>query len=192
MLEHNKNNATESREKSMASLPQFEPVHRLFLALPPPPELAARMTGLQQELGLARPVPADRLHLTLLLMPDYAHVPDGLAEAVAEEAARVRMPPFRVILDRAQGNGRNLVLQPSEPIEALAMFRERLGLSLVRAGIELRPGYRFSPHVTLSYNDRERISAEIEPLSWLVEEFVLIHSFVGLTKHVELGRWRLG
>ncbi len=29
------------------------------------------------------------------------------------------------------------------------------------------------------------------PVSWRADAFVLIHSLVGLTEHVELGRWAL-
>jgi 2'-5' RNA ligase len=80
---------------------------------------------------------------------------------------------------------------PSEPLEALRMFRERLGFALMRAGIPFEQGRRFTPHVTLLYGGQPMPEKEIEPISWLVEDFALIDSFIGETKHVEVGRWPL-
>jgi 2'-5' RNA ligase len=45
--------------------------------------------------------------------------------------------------------------------------------------------------VTLLYGGQPTAEIEIEPISWLVREFVLIDSFIGETKHVEMGRWPL-
>ena len=85
---------------------------------------------------------------------------------------------------------RPALLLPSEPLEALRMFRERLGFALMRAGVAFRQG-GFNPHVTLLYGGQPMPEIEIEPISWLVEDFVLIDSFIGETKHVEIGRWPL-
>jgi RNA 2',3'-cyclic 3'-phosphodiesterase len=178
----------------MASAALWNIRHRLFLAVLPPAAVRARIGALQRELGLARPLAEDRLHATLLCSPLYDALPEGLADETAEAAASVRMPPFRVIFDRAQATGSHAELQPSEPLAALGMFRERIGFIMRGAGIEFGIDRRFRPHITLSYNCPARFTQQLndDPLSWRVEEFVLIHSHVGLTKHVELGRWRLG
>jgi 2'-5' RNA ligase len=50
---------------------------------------------------------------------------------------------------------------------------------------------KFTPHVTLLYDDRMVPEQAVEPISWRVREFVLTHSLLGKTQHVELGRWPL-
>jgi len=46
----------------------------------------------------------------------------------------------------------------------------------------------FTPHVTLLYDPRSVEEHPIEPISWTVSEFVLIHSMQG---HAHLARWPL-
>jgi 2'-5' RNA ligase len=48
-------------------------------------------------------------------------------------------------------------------------------------------GY-FTPHVTLLYDKRSVEEQPIEPISWNVREFALIHSMNG---HTHLARWPL-
>jgi 2'-5' RNA ligase len=59
------------------------------------------------------------------------------------------------------------------------------------AGVRHKSGKQFTPHVTLL---RDRISVpeqEIEPICWTAREFVLVHSLLGQTQHIPLGRWSL-
>ena len=58
-------------------------------------------------------------------------------------------------------------------------------------GVTERPGYRFSPHLTLGYRIGEPFSERVAPVSWTADEIVLIDSHVGRTRHEVLGRWRL-
>jgi len=166
--------------------------HNLFFAVQPAAEERARIGDLIASLRIGGvPMRLDRLHITTLSLVIGDVLPDGLAQQAAEIAASVRMPAFRVIFDRLVGGNRSALLLPSEPLEALRMFRERLGFALTRAGIAFRLRGRFTPHVTLLYGGQPRPEIEIEPISWLVEDFVLIDSLVGETKHIELGRWPL-
>ena len=167
-------------------------IHNLFFAVQPAAEERARIGDLIASLRLGGvPMRLDRLHITTLSLVVDDVLPDGLAQEAAEIAASVRMPAFRVIFDRLVGGNRSALLLPSEPLEALRMFRERLGFALTRAGIAFRQSGRFTPHVTLLYGGQPRPEIEIEPISWLVEDFVLIDSVIGETKHIELGRWPL-
>ena len=133
----------------------------------------------------------DRLHITTLSLVVGDTLPEGLAQEAAEIAATIRMPAFRVIFDRLVGGNRSALLLPSEPLEALRMFRERLGFALMRAGIAFRQSGGFTPHVTLLYGGQPMPEQEIEPISWLAQDFVLIDSLVGETRHIEVGRWPL-
>jgi 2'-5' RNA ligase len=46
----------------------------------------------------------------------------------------------------------------------------------------------FTPHVTMLYAERRVEECPIEPIRWMVNEFVLIHSRNG---HTHLARWPL-
>lgn len=48
----------------------------------------------------------------------------------------------------------------------------------------------FAPHVTMAYGERVP-EFPVDPITWTVDEFVLIDSWVGQSKHVALGRWPL-
>jgi 2'-5' RNA ligase len=62
---------------------------------------------------------------------------------------------------------------------------------LIERGIVKPAPSRFMPHVTLLY-DRQTVDAQgITPVSWRVTEFVLVHSLLGQSRHIVLGRWPL-
>jgi 2'-5' RNA ligase len=167
--------------------------HRLFFAIRPPREITEVIGQVRDSLDdRATPVTDDRLHVTLLSLPEYDAVPDGMVDQLIEMAAGIEAPRFRIVLDRLVCGAHSALLAPSEPVEGLRLFRERLGFTMIRSGFGLRLGRRFSPHVTLLYNNWRMFDETIDPISWQVEDFVLIHSHVGATKHVELGRWTLG
>jgi len=166
--------------------------HNLFFAVLPSEEERARIGDLIASLRIGGvPMRLDRLHITTLSLVVGDTLPEGLAQEAAEIAASIRMPAFRVIFDRLVGGNRSALLLPSEPLEALRMFRERLGFALMRAGIAFRQSGGFTPHVTLLYGGQPMPEQEIEPISWLAQDFVLIDSLVGETRHIEVGRWPL-
>jgi 2'-5' RNA ligase len=45
--------------------------------------------------------------------------------------------------------------------------------------------------MTLGYRDGRPFSERIAPVGWDAEEFVLIHSHLGKTRHEVVGRWPL-
>jgi len=166
--------------------------HNLFFAVQPAAEERERIGDLIASLRIGGvPMRLDRLHITTLSLVLNDMLPEGLASEAAEIAASIRMPAFRVIFDRLVGGHKSALLLPSEPLEALRMFRERLGLALMRAGIAFEQTGRFSPHVTLLYGGQPMPEMEIEPISWMVEDFTLIDSVIGETRHIEVGRWPL-
>jgi 2'-5' RNA ligase len=176
---------------SFASLPQAA-AHNLFFAIRPPEEKVQEIVELTAALEIGgTPLRPERLHVSLLALVIDGDLPAGLVEEATEVAQTVRMPPLHVIFDRVAGGTRSAVLLPSEPLGALRMLRERLGFALIRAGVDVRLDRRFSPHVTLLYGGQPMPEIEIDPITWTVDEFVLIDSHIGLTHHETLGRWSL-
>jgi len=166
--------------------------HNLYFAVQPAAEERHRIADLIASLRIGGvPVRLDRLHITTLSLVHDDVLPAALAQEAAEIAASISMPAFRVVFDRLVGGNRSALLLPSEPLEGLRMFRERLGFALMRAGIPFRQNGKFTPHMTLLYGGQPLPEQEIEPISWLVEDVVLIDTLVGGKKHVEVGRWPL-
>jgi len=175
---------------SFARLPQQ--AHNLFFAVRPPKEKVREIVELTSALKIGgTPLRPERLHITILALATGCELPLGLIEEAAEVAETIRMAPLHVIFDRVAGGTNSAVLLPSEPLDALRMFRERLGFALVRGGVDVRLDGRFSPHVTLLYGGQPLPEMLIEPITWTVEEFVLIDSHIGLTHHEIVGRWPL-
>jgi len=167
--------------------------HNLFFAIRPPAdkvgEIVDLTAALRRKIG-GRPLRPDRLHITLLPLVVGREGPRRIREARAA-ADSVRRPPLYVIFDSAVGALNSALLKPSEPIGALRMFREDLRAALMHFGVPIHRNERFSPHVTLLYGGQLMPEIPVDYVSWIAEEFVLIDSLVGQTRHVELGRWRL-
>jgi 2'-5' RNA ligase len=113
----------------------------------------------------------------------------------AAEAAVLAMPAFALTLDHAMsfaGRQWSLVLLPragAGEAEIEILYRV-LGHALLRAGLGRRLRPRFTPHLTLLYGERGIEEQPIDPITWLVAEFVLIHSVRG-EGHKLLGQWAL-
>jgi len=116
-----------------------------------------------------------------------------MASAVVDE---IEMPAFDVVLDRAMSlNGSNgrlpLVLCESSGLSLVREFHRALGIALIKSGLSRHVRKQIKPHMTLLYHERRIAEHPIEPVSWTANEFVLIRSLHGQTKHIELGRWPL-
>lgn len=178
-----------------------QPTDRLFFALFPDDAAAARIADIAQSLrsqhGLrGKPLRTDRLHVTLHHLGDYAGVPDDLVAKAGEAAARVDMPAFEAVFDSAssfsrQPRNRPFVLRGEAGVAALLDLQSALGRSMAACGIGRLVEYKFTPHVTLLYDDRSVAAEPIEPVAWTVREFVLVRSLLGKTEHRILGRWPL-
>lgn len=167
------------------------------------PELSAAMNMAEMAWRLSRehrltgkPRLAERLHVSLYHLGDYAEVPRGVVGAAHAAAADVVMPSFAVAFDRvASFNGgfrkRALVLLGSHGMIALLALRQRLGSALQKAGLWRRVKPRYEPHVTLLYDDRGIVEQTVEAVGWTVNEFVLVHSRHGQTCYDRLGWWPL-
>jgi RNA 2',3'-cyclic 3'-phosphodiesterase len=186
-------------------IPSAKPTDRLFFALFPSEDAIPQIVKISQQLrdahGLTgKSLSNDRLHVTLHHVGDYAGgLPDGLVEAAQNVAATIAMPAFEVTFDRAMsfaGRPRNrpFVLRGNEGREgglaALMAFQKTMYLAMCRVGLQgPRANAKFAPHVTLMYDDQGIPEQAIEPVSWTARDFVLVHSLLGQTKHIHLGRW---
>lgn len=187
------------------SLPGFEapgkPTDRLFLALFPGADDAARLSrqasALREQFGLTGKLLApERLHVTLHHLGDHVGLREDIVSAARRAADTVRLPPVEVAFDQAMSftthrDTHPLVLCSGRPQEALRQLWQTLDLALQRAACPKPRSGTFTPHMTLLY-DRERTPVQaVEPLAWTAREFVLVHSLLGQTKHIVLGRWPL-
>lgn len=141
----------------------------------------------------ARPFARSRMHVSLLGFGRFQGLPSGLVATIAEAAATITERPFEVIFDRAMSflrPPRPLVLCGGAGVKELTAFQSHLGDALHKGGFKLSRR-QYTPHVTLLYDQRGIEEHAIEPVRWTVKEFVLVHSLLGQSKYVALGRWRL-
>lgn len=185
------------------SLPRLsaQPTDRLFFAIFPPAEVAKRIEKIQRGLRAkhqlsGRLIAVDRLHVTLCHLGDYAGPPADVLRKAGEAADRLAAPPFEVMFDRAgsfSGRPRNrpLVLGGGEGVAGVEALQRALHEAMKRSGLGgwARP---YTPHMTLLYDHRGVAVQAIEPVRWAVTEVTLVHSLLGRTQHVHLGRWALG
>ncbi|MES2661025.1 MAG: 2'-5' RNA ligase family protein [Verrucomicrobiota bacterium] len=177
----------------------------LFVALLPPLSIAedSRDRGLELEgrhclRGNRRPT--SHSHLTLFHVGNFFGLPIDIVEASrrACSAAAALSQAFAFELDQAAcfGSGwKNtpLVLKRQERHFQMDRLHERVVIQFHRQGISHRKkSKKFEPHITLSYLNGTFPTESIDPVGWMVRDLVLIHSLVGQTKYIELGRWKLG
>ena len=169
---------------------------RLFLAAIPDPDTAARIYRLARRLKRARKfdgklIGPERLHVSLFSL---GGLPAPIVRTAFEAAAEVRSQPFEVRFDRSASfrgrpGNRPFVLVGDDGLDRLRSFRQTLGVALARKGLKRLAKNDFTPHITLLYAERNAEEQPIEPICWMVSEFVLVHSMHG---HIYLARWPLG
>jgi RNA 2',3'-cyclic 3'-phosphodiesterase len=190
-----------------ASLPGFDPLpaltDSLFFAILPDAAAASRIAQIAQQFRSAhglkgKTLPADRFHVTLHHLGNYAGLPQDIVATAGEVGASVAnaMPAFELAFDCAESfsstpRNRPLVLRGGDGLIALTGFQQALGTPLKRTAVRpwLKPGY--TPHLTLLYDDHAVFPQAIEPITWTARELVLVHSLVGQGQHVHLGQWAL-
>lgn len=177
------------------------PTDRLFFALYPDPataqQIAQAAQWLRQRCGLkGKPLEPERLHITLHHLGDTVGVPAHVVTAAKQAAQSLAVNAFDVVFDCAESfagraRKRPFVLRGGSGLDDLLAFQKSLGLGMAKVGLGRCVETRFTPHVTLFYDDQLVPVQTIEPIRWRVTEFVLVHSLLGQHKHVMLGRWPL-
>jgi RNA 2',3'-cyclic 3'-phosphodiesterase len=172
----------------------FKPAtsHRLFFALRPPLVLARQIVhsglwGGAEDKALR----ADQLHMTIDILDDFPSFPERVAEMLCDAAETVSADPVAIALDQRVAGHRSVALRPRRRLREFTALYERIEAARRRAGLAQRHGYRMNPHMTLGYVDGRHEVRAIDPIAWLADEFVLIHSLVGRSEHRVLGRWAL-
>jgi RNA 2',3'-cyclic 3'-phosphodiesterase len=170
----------------------------LFFALFPDATAAQQLERIAHQQCIrhrlrGRPLAAGRFHVSLLGFGKHAGLPRSLVAEAVETAATLAMPRFEVTFDRAMsflGRPRPLVLCGGDGVAKLIAFQRTLGDAIQTRGLG-RVKTQYTPHVTLLYDERGIERHAIEPVRWTVREFVLVHSLLGRTTHIPLGRWPL-
>ncbi|OOG38262.1 2'-5' RNA ligase [Rhodanobacter sp. C05] len=176
-------------------------VHRLFFALMPDAAICERLAAVAAGLKAARPglrarwIHPDRYHVTLHFLGDHASLRPSLVDGAKAAADKVRATPFTWTLDTAtsfRGREPPCVLQGVETCEPLQQLWQALGKALALAVHGVRLERNFTPHVTLAYSHGAMLpELAVEPVTWPVTEFALIHHVVGQGAYQTLGRWPL-
>lgn len=174
---------------------------RIFFACLPGAETAARIhvlaETLKREQGFTGTlILPEHLHVTLFHLGDWQALPQEIVEIAKRAAAEVVVPPFEVTFPRVESFNNRTGIYPfvltgeATPWSAL---RNALGAALKKNGLggAVHLEDTFKPHVTLLRDQLRAKALRVDPIVWAVRDFVLIHSLLGQTKHVHLGRWPL-
>jgi len=159
-------------------------MHRLFVAIRPPPPILDLLVDTMDDGPTLRWVPEENLHLTLRFIGE---VERPLAEDIAASLDKVKVPPFALrlagvgLFDRRSGGAVWAGVAPRGPVKELAAKVER---ACQQAG--LSPETRaFAPHVTIArYGRDSRLAAEqfttreagLQSASFDVTRFTLFES----------------
>jgi 2'-5' RNA ligase len=166
-----------------------EPLHRLFFALLPPAIVADQIDlECRRQTFVGGRIRKDRLHLTLDMIDDMEAAPPAmLVDEMKAVAGAISVAAFDFHLTRSTSwNGTSALA----PTGTAALKELHAQLAAMRQGRKTptRRGWNFNPHVTLGYGPIAPRVGPIRPIHWHAGELVLIHSLVGTTEHIPLGR----
>lgn len=129
-------------------------MHRLFVALRPPPSIRAQLLGLMNGVPGARWQDDDQLHLTLRFIGE---VDRPQAEDIAAALAGIDRPRPTIALHGVgsfdhKGHVHSL-WAGIRPDEALRLLHDRVERALLRVGVPADPR-AFKPHITVARLNR--------------------------------------
>jgi 2'-5' RNA ligase len=169
---------------------------RLFFSLWPDDALRARLVAATDALlagKRARKTHPANLHLTLAFL---GSVPPEALDAVIAAGDQVRASQFELTFDRLESwraaHVACITIDPAPAPLAALVSQLRAELAARQVPVDSKD---FRAHITLARDWRAgRLDARVEPLSWPVEEFVLVESKLGLqgSEYSVLRRWPLG
>jgi 2'-5' RNA ligase len=174
---------------------------RIFFACLPGAETAARIHVLAETLKREQRftgtlILPEHLHVTLFHLGDWQVLPQEIVEIAKRAAAEVAVLPFDVIFPRVESFNNRTGIYPfvlTGEASPWSVLRNTLGAALKKNGLggAVHLEDAFKPHVTLLRDHVRAKPLRVNPIVWTVRDFVLIHSLLGQTKHVHLGRWPL-
>jgi 2'-5' RNA ligase len=172
---------------------------RIFFACLPDGETCVRIEALASRLKAqhgftANLILPEHLHVTLFHLGDWQAMPQDVIGLAKDAALQVFTPPFEVAFGRAESFRNRTGVFPFVLTGDAAQWRglhAALALALKKVGLGAATQGDFLPHVTLTYDEVRAKPAAIDPVAWVVRDFVLVHSQLGKTAHHHLGRWPL-
>jgi 2'-5' RNA ligase len=164
--------------------------HQLFCAIQPPAEATSHALDIRNSLcrddGLrGTAVAGSRLHATLHPFGHFDALQKDYIDLLCRLLSTVEQKPFLVTFDLVKSYA-SLVLVPSVKNEALKALSRAIGRA-----VDFKGNWTFSPHITLLYTQQKIADRRIDPISWTVNEFVLIDSIQGETTHNLIKRFPL-
>lgn len=179
--------------------------YNLFLAIFPDSRTAQHIAELANKLHQARGMkgrtrPVDHLHVTLLFFGGFTEISESVIETISRRGGVVAgsVKPFeisfnRVLSFRGKTENHPVVLVAEERENETKRLHRLLHAEFskpVSSATASTPP--FVPHVTLLYDRQELAALPIEPVTWTVNEVVLVQSEVGATKYTKLACLALG
>lgn len=177
---------------------------RLYFGVLPDRETADRVAQFRERFIAAHRlrgsrIRPERLHVSLRALGDHKRLRSPLVYAAKRAGSAVAMGPFELTFRCIQSfeSGRWSNGRPRWPLvligesDALHDLYRRLGVAIAKNGLKLKAGDGFTPHMTLLYGSKPVALQAIEPICFTVEEFMLIHSELWLTRYNMIHRWRL-
>jgi 2'-5' RNA ligase len=171
----------------------------VYFALKPQPDVASSVAPVGNRLGdkhgLVGHVSPTVLHVTLAPIGVLPELSDERIDAACKVASGLVAEPFEILFDRV-GTYQNRAEKPPfvafahDGVPRATLFRHALIKGLRRNGFNVA---RKLPklHMTLFYDRCVVAEESIDPICWLVRDFVLIHSIYGEGRHELLGQWPL-
>ena len=157
-----------------------KPKHLIFLAAVPDVDAIPQIRNVTQQLvaqhGLTgKPIAEGRMHITLLELSEYVDLPDSLLDAISRAAATVSQPAFDVVFDQTERYAYSsaCVLTVSAPSDGFSALKHSLFVALKAEGVMRKKAS--VPHITLLYDRKPVPRQSVEPVTWKVREFVLLH-----------------
>lgn len=172
--------------------------HVLYFAILPPREVAEAALALLPALRprpSARPVPAARLHVSLNGLGAFQRPPGSVIEKAMETAAAVEAEPFTIAFNRVgtwpSGDPPCVVAWGDEGVIGANQLHATIHRALARPGMVPRREPPIVPHMTLVYDRAKVPETFVEPLTWRVTDFVLVHAVHGEGRFDIAGRFPL-
>lgn len=158
---------------------QVRPKRPLYVMAKPEPPLARHIWRHPRS---DKRRPPELLHITMLRLVDLALFPPETLDNLRRVMAAFEAAPFRVAFDRIEE--RHVVaLRGSEPMRGALACQKKL------AGFVRANGFSFigrppEVHITMSYRRDGLGLGSFDPVSWTVEELLLVESIFSEARHV--------